>query len=239
MRKHALKMLGLCVVAALSLMAFSASAAQAEVGANWDVNGLNNLPAQLKGKLENKTGTLLTEIAGVLVHILCTAMELKNAELKAAGTFLGLMTFTGCITLMAKLPATPVLSKPCQPLDKTKATGLGTILTLELKGLIKLHSGEGVVEITPDTGSNAFGHFEFDPEECSLPASTLILGKIFLKDSNGSFKTAAKMHLMSEHSLTHLYVISDTPEHAAKIDGSVELELAGAHTGMTWAGLPA
>jgi hypothetical protein len=225
-------------MAALSLMAFAAGSAQAETGANWDVNGSTALPAPVKVKLENATGTLLTMISGQLLHILCTAEELLNAELKTGGTFLGLIAFGGCITMMAKPPATPVLSKPCQPLDKTKATGLSTILTLELKGLIKLHSGEGTIELLPDTGSNAFAHIEFDPEECSLPASTLVLGTFFLKDSQGLFTSPAKMHLVAEHSLTHLYVISDTPEHAAKLDGTAQLELTGAHIGMTWAGLP-
>jgi hypothetical protein len=226
-------------VAALSLMAFAAVSAQAEIGATWDLNGAPlaaGLEPTVKATLENKTGTLLTKIAGAEVEILCTTMETKEFKLKAAGKALGLITFTGCLTRLNK-----VLSKDCVPLDKGVA---GTILTLELEGLIVLHlvTPNGVVEplvrLIPDPpGSNAFAHIEFG-EFCSLPEEVLIGGTIFLKDCKNLFKTSQKVHLVEEHSLTHIWMISDTPEHALHIDGSKELELSGVHAGMNWSGLP-
>jgi hypothetical protein len=240
MRKHALRAFGLCLMAALSLMAFAAVSAQAETGATWDVNGVA-LPAGLeptvKGAIENKTGTLLTKIAGAEVEILCTTGETKEFKLKPNGTALGLITFTGCLTRLNK-----VLSKDCVPLDKGVA---GTILTLELEGLIVLHlvtpngTAEPLVRLIPDPpGSNAFAHIEFG-EFCSLPEEILIGGTYFLKDCKNLFKTSLKVHLVDEHSLTHIWAISDTPEHAAHIDGSVELELSGEkHVGLNWSGLP-
>jgi hypothetical protein len=231
-------------MAAFSLMAFAAVSAQAETGATWDLNGAPlaaGLEPTVKATLENKTGTLLTKIAGAEVEILCTTVETKGFKLKANGSALGLLTFTGCLVRLNK-----VLSKDCEPLDFNGGAIIkGTILTLELEGLIVLHlvtpngTVEPLVRLIPDPpGSNAFAHIEFS-EFCSLPEDILINGTFFLKDCKNLFKTSQKVHLVEEHSLTHIWAISDTVEHALHFDGSKELELSGEkHVGLNWSGLP-
>jgi hypothetical protein len=230
-------------MAAFSLIAFATVSAQAEVGATWDLNGVPlaaGLEPSVKGTIENKTGTLLTKIGGAEVEILCTTMETKEFKLKVAGKALGLLTFTGCLTRLNK-----VLSKDCEPLDFSGGKAIpGIILSLELEGLIVLHlvtpnsAVEPLVRLIPDSpGANAFAHIEFG-EFCALPEDVLIGGEYVLKDCKNLFKTSQKVHLVEEHSLTHIWAISQTPEHTAHIDGSAELELSGAEAGMNWSGLP-
>src|SRR6476469_1107279 len=87
MKRTGLKLFSLCVLA-LGLVAFSATAAQAEgvwmyKGTNLETIAKNK---EIKGKLKNNIGTLLTTLGANAVNFTCTAAELVNAILEPEGS---------------------------------------------------------------------------------------------------------------------------------------------------------
>src|SRR4051794_28891164 len=94
-----LKVLGLCALA-LGLMAFAASAAQAEVNARWkvagvDVTGATEFQTEIK-EIESKTASLLfTTKGGTKVTILCTDAKFDGGGklIKEGGVSLGRVEF--------------------------------------------------------------------------------------------------------------------------------------------------
>src|SRR4249920_1414784 len=130
-----LKVLGVCALA-LGLMAFVASAAQAEATSHWNVAGKSVTGAeefQLEVKeFENKTGTLeFTTAGGTLVKILCTAAAFSAGGklIKEGGVSEGRVSFTGCKVELNSKPAAA-----CEAHSTGKP--VGTIETLKGKGLI-------------------------------------------------------------------------------------------------------
>ena len=222
-------------IAMLGLIAIGAQAAQAEPGANWRMNGANVvvalLPSLQIGAVENNTLSLLTRVAGVSVTFLCTGEELIGAKLETEGRITAgfKIKLTGCVTLLNGM-----LSAVCTPFSAGQP--LGTVLSNELKGLLVLHEGQGLIRIEPKMGET-LKVYEFH-EECPLPAIPL-KGKLFLKDCKNELRVELVTHLFEQGPLTHLYVISDTAEHAVNFDGSATMILTGAHAGFTWSGQPA
>lgn len=229
-----LKALGLSAMV-LGLMAFSAGSAQAETGANWMLNGSNVtaglLPSIDITNLDGGSVLLATKIAGASVIYECTAAKLIGAKLETEGKITNgfKVKFTGCETFLNL-----TLSALCVP--KSAGQANGTVETLALKGLMQLHSSEPVVKIEPKEGANlaVFTH----EEECSLPENVPLRGYLVLKDSKTEGDIELVAHLIAEHKLTYMYVLSDTPEHAAIMAGSANVVLTGAHAGLKWSGLP-
>jgi hypothetical protein len=228
-----LKLLGLCALV-LGVMSLGASAAQASGTWNY-INPkaeLKVLPEEtIGGTLENNHGVLHAKIAGVSFLVLCTSFTASELKLIPGGTVLGLLVFHGC-----RVELNGVVSAACLPV--ANGTEKDLIRTLKFKGLQSLHNGEPIVVVELDTGSNAFAHLGFG-EECAIGEDVLIGGKFAVKDCLGKYKEHRVNHLVEEYApLTHLWVISDTAEHAATILGSAEFFLTGANTGLKWAGLP-
>jgi hypothetical protein len=246
-----LKGLGLCALV-LGLMTFSVSAAQAEVGAHWNiikatgelvqVNETNKLFALLEIKeVENNTITLsFTTKAGTKVAILCTSMKFDEGGLLQAngGISLGRLLFRGCFTSL-----NGVAAGGCQ----THSTGKpkGEILTEKAKGLIvldKLESGEvdDFIKIVPDEGL-VFAKVEMG-EECSIGETIKMEAKaagegLWLKDGgpepNKSFLEEKVEHLI-EGSLTGLIALGQP----TTVVGSALLRLVNEHIGLKWGGTP-
>jgi hypothetical protein len=238
----------------LGLMAAaSAGVAQAEPGSYWGYINAKGELAKFGPTLEPELGfeveelkdlkdpgkhlVLLFGIAGAQLAILCTELG-SDLKLKAEGLVLGLLTFHGCVTRI-----NGVASPACVPHSTGQKPGL--IKTLELDGLIRLHkleTGEvhDTVKFEPDVGSNSIAHIEFEPKTCSLPEKVLLNGFFSFYDCQKEFLIHKVVHLWEEFAaLTYMYVISDTPEHRTKIDGSVNVFLKGPHVGLKWAGTPA
>jgi hypothetical protein len=236
--KPGLKALGLFALV-LGLMAFATGSAQAEVGAHWNVAGKSingtGLKPELQAKeLENKTSTLLTKILGSLYHVLCTGITLIGFVLLDNGGSSGTIRFTNCVAIV-----NGVVQKACEPKSKEVAGVIETNLLKDLIVLHKLENGEvdTLDRLEPNEGET-FATIE-SSASCAVGAKIPVKGKFFLKDCKNEFQTELVDHLVEEGPLTHLFVISDTVEHAGKIDGSVILTLAGAHAGLTWSGTPA
>jgi hypothetical protein len=262
-----LKALGLCALV-LGLMAFASSAQAeplakwAIVKANGELITISKegdgkgkgdtLLPQVGIELETLASTgvkeaiLLTSVGGVATEILCKKALLRNAAgtgpplLLLEGSILGKVTFEECST---KLKGS--LSAPCKP--HSKGSPEGTIATELAKGLIELHAAapEGTVfKIVPDPNEagKVFVTLILGKEgienECSIGEKLPVFGELALQDPAFKKDTSAE-HLISEYDpLTHMWVLSLTAEHEAKIDGSAIAFLEGEHKGLKWGGLP-
>ena len=248
-----LGLLGLCAVV-LGVMAFSASAAQAESTAVWlilteetfknekgetehKVKTGAELPAVVEGSLENNEGSLLSKITGIAVQFKCTAATLVGVKLEKEGKLTegGKVKFTGCKTFLNGAEATE-----CVPHSGSEPAG--TLLSNEGKGLLVLHEPsagvkEGVTRIEPKTGAT-FITLTLGAS-CPIGNSVPIIGKLFVKDCEGKLTTHLVKHLIEElKALTKLWTISETAEHVATIDGSAMVFLGSPHTGLAWGGMP-
>jgi hypothetical protein len=213
----------------LGLMAFAAAGAQAE--GNFKVNGANIagalLPSIQVSSVENKTASLLFTLkSGTKVEILCTEIRLldglttNDAKLGIEGKVdLGRVHFKECLT---KLNGTT--SANCKPFTGANS---GLILTEPGKGLLRLHEGQPVIEITPDTGTTfvtiSLGEF------CAIGSEVPVAGVLFLKDCKNLGATEATEHLIEElPALTKLTALGQP----ATLDGSAIVKLTGTHAGL-------
>jgi hypothetical protein len=240
MKNHGFRgVIGLCLMAAVALMAFAASA-QAEAGAKWLIEKADHTvvtagptlePEVGVKEVENKTVTLLSKVLGSLFHILCTGVTFESAVLKAEGSSLGKIRFSGCVEIIGG-----TIQAACEPHTGTEK---GIILTKLLKDLIVLHEGaEGYDRLEPEEGTT-FVTVE-SSAECSVGEKVPVIGKFTFKDCKLEGRVLKVDHLAEEFApLTELWVISKTAEHVAHIDGSVILALTGTHAGLLWAGDPA
>jgi len=237
-------LLGLCAMV-FGLLAFSATAAQAEVGAKWlfaEKEPNSGLIAFLEATIGLETevsGVLHTEISKTKVLFLCTTIQAENAVLKANG---GIGTgakikFSGCTTDL-----NGATSKPCEPSNEGKEPGvIKTKLGHGLLILHKLASGtvDDLVSITPDVGET-FATIEMGLE-CSIGQKVPVIGKATLKDCQGLGRSHLVKHLVevgSKAELTELWTISKTVEHEATILGSAWAFLTGAHEKIKFGGDP-
>ena len=213
----------------LGLMAFAAAGAQAE--GNFKVNGANIagelLPSIQVTSVENKTSSLLfTTGGGTKVEILCTEIKLLNgltandAKLGIEGKVdLGRVHFNGCLT---KLNGTT--SANCKPFTGANS---GLILTEPGKGLLRLHEGQPVIEVTPETGTT-FVTIALGPL-CAIGEEVPVAGVLFLRDCNNLGASELTEHLITElAALTKLTAL----KQPATLDGSAIVKLTGAHAGL-------
>lgn len=235
--------LGLCTVV-FGLMAFSASAAQAEVGAQWlfaekapGTSLIKFLEAELGLEPDTSTLVLHTEILKIKTLFACTNINAVGAKLKANGSIGegAKLLFSGCKT---ELNGTE--SSECTLTNA--ADGKGAFITNASHGLIVLHELAGgakddLLKLLPDSGE-VFGTLEF-PGECPLGSKIPLIGKLTLKDCENLFLTHLTKHLFEVGPLTELFVISKTAEHSMILLGSAWARLIGAHEGLKFSGDPA
>jgi hypothetical protein len=189
----------------------------------------------ISGKLETGTVAILHAkvLGGTLLLYECKALAVNEGKLKTGGEILGKLSFKECETLL-----NGVLSVPCAP--KAGGTQAGVIETNKIKAVMLLHKlDDGTVHkiliATPDEANNDFAFVE-SSAACSIGLKVLIGGKFAIQDP--APLTHSVNHLIKEFApLTHLFVISDTVEHAAIILGSAEAFLSGSHVNYEWAGV--
>jgi hypothetical protein len=207
------------------LMAFGATAAQAETGAFWEVGG-SKLTGSASVQVENDTAhyTLLTSIGTSKVEILCGPIKLVGATIEGTG-FKGKFHYEECDTKL-----NGVLASRCTP--KSPGAPLGLIETNALKGLLKLTvAKEDVLELSPETGT-AFDTEELGPL-CAIGNRFDLTGKFTLKDCNGLGLLNNVKHLFEEGPESALLFGGN----AATIDGSFWMFLT-APAGQTFSGHP-
>jgi hypothetical protein len=240
------RLMGL-IALVFGLMAFSATAAQAELGAKWKVNGAtiaSNLLPEVQADLENKDGILLTKVGLSKVEILCTSLKYVNGKLHESGRATLKIHFEGCIT---KLNGT--LANACVPHSPGAANGL--IETNALKALIKLHEPSAsvkipVVELLPEVAGGSLvtqvlGKAAPDKNECAIGEKFDIKGVLFFEECLGKGETELIVHLTQEQKSLSKLLFGANP---ATLDGSANNFLAGGlpekggHQGLQFSGNP-
>ena len=236
-------LLGLCAVL-FGVMAFGATAAHAEEGAQWlilDSNGTlltaATLPASV-GLETDTTGVLHTTILGIEVLFLCPVIAVENAVLKANGSIGegARIKFSGCTTDFGGETAAE-----CEPISGAEK---GVIKTVPVHGLIILHTLAGgakdhLLKVLPDNvsgkESKKFVTMEL-AKGCSIGTKVPVLGKLTLKDCKNEFLTHLVKHLVEAGPLTELWTIAESAGHEATILGSSWAFLTGAHVGLAFGG---
>ena len=239
MRKafKASRLIGLLALALGLTAAFSATAAQAEPGAYWLVNGADigsSLLPSVNAKDDSLHTTLLTTVGKTPLEILCLEISFKGAKLHELGRATGRIHYNNCVTILNK---NGIAVGNCKPHSPGDAAGL--ILTEPLEGLIKLHKlGAGepkendeLLELKPVPPATAFVKIQLGAL-CAVGNEFEITGKAFLKDCKKEGLVDLKEHLFEEGPLTELKFGTNP----ATIDGSAWGFLTGVHEGMTFAG---
>jgi hypothetical protein len=246
MTRTKLGLLGLCAMV-LGLMAISATAAQAEVGAEWlfaekaPNSGLIKwLEAELGLEKDDQPYVLHSEILKIKVLFLCTTIQAEKAVLKANGSIGNgaRVKFSGCTT---DLNGTTTAS--CEP--NAGGTEKGVVKTNEGHALLVLHDlGNGTIDdwvkVLPDSGET-FATIEMSAA-CPIGTKVPVLGTLALKDCEGLALTHLVKHLVEPTStegtlLTELWTISKTTEHKASLLGTAWAFLVGEnHVGLKFSG---
>jgi hypothetical protein len=240
-RKHGLRALGLCLVAALGLIAFSAAAAQA-APPSWLVLANTTLvkTETISGKLHSPTA-LLKSVIGVtktpiLIH--CSTLTVTDGLLFGTssgagveGTALGILKFTNCLTLLEE-GGVFVDSPNCKPAEPIEAA---------VKALLILHSTKTFILFEPDSGE-VFTSIKF-VAPCVLPESTNITGEVVaecVKAANLNEEEPCLSDIVS-HVIQPLKVptlvatnVLKFGKNEASLTGAAALELSGAHAGKVW-----
>jgi hypothetical protein len=237
---HLLKLFSLSVLA-LGLMAFSASAAQAE--GTWMV-ATGNLEKtsenkSIEGGLVNSEGALSTAFGKNAFTFECTGGTLLNANLEPGGAISeasknAKVDFSGCKTFVNGKESTA-----CVPVDGATK---GVILSEEGYALLTLHElagGEkdGVTLIVPKTG-NVFAVIRL-AAGCAFGEEVKVFGSLAVKDvgNNMGLELEALTHTIEEFApLTSLKALNKFAQEGAVIlDGEAEVKLV---SDQNWSGLP-
>jgi len=237
MRYTKLTVLGLCAVI-VGLMAFGASAAQAEKDNSWVIltsGGVKELVTSalkplLAAELENgSVGVLHADVleGSVHVEVRCTAGSLVGVRLEGEGTLTngGKVTFTGCSVKLNGEAA------PECKVHAPASSPVGTVSTNEGQGLLKLHEGKLVTLVKPKTGTVLVTLLM--GTECVIGENVPVEGHLAIKDCEGKAEEHLVTHLIEElPALTSLAVLDDP---SAQVLGSALVKLTGSpHAGLKW-----
>jgi hypothetical protein len=222
--RHALKALGLCLLAALGLMAVSAAGAQAD--GHVYVNGVL-LEKHIDWTAEIEKHSILLSTVGKTntpIEILCELLTVDDG-LILAGEVTGILLFSMCETYLNK-----VLSGACKPAEPIEA---------KIKGLPILHNGHNYLLLEPLEAGKPFTTISLGAE-CSIGEKFEVTGSIVLKDCNTLKDLAVEqeVHLVEE-ALRSLFP-SDGLNFGVKsatIDGSANITLLGEHAKLPWKAL--
>jgi|SRR5689334_1244563 len=250
------------LVAAIGLMAFFASAAQADPLAKWlvlkepgvllteaEILALNTRFEVAPAGVENKTISLLSEIGTTKIDILCTGMELIDALLSGTGGIKegATVKFTGCKFLSGGATGLEKEQPKCIP--KTHGGLAGVVETLPVHALLKLHPLAGgethhTLLILPDDpekiNKDVIAQLELGAS-CAFGEELPVVGHLALWDCEGNKKELEHKlsHLVTEFApLTTLSLFTLRGKVGAKnasIDGSVLIRL---NTDELWSGDP-
>ncbi len=247
--KHGVRVLGLCLVAALGLMAFMAAAAQAQTG--WLVNKAfitadANVHAVIHPLADGKKHSVLLSTFGATntpVEILCETLETEGGKLINNASAEGKikLKFTKCETFLKA-----VKSAPCKPKEPILASTKFHAL-LHTTGDKKTY-----LLFEPEVAGTPFTTIETS-EECAFGLKTQITGELVAECLNEKLeKNGAGTDYCLEDLVHHL--IQEAPEklfeligkpgsfdgllfgtRTALLDGIADALLSAPNLGQTWA----
>jgi hypothetical protein len=172
MRNHGLKVLGLALLSALSMMAFAVAGAQAQLPGEsklgkFSVNGVAPTEDPLKGE-QLGSGYLLVQARDLKIECAEGTVDsaVANNETDAKAT----VTFKKCVANNHK--GEPLKDCLFKELETVKASALA---------LPVLHGGERFVLFEPLSGTQ-FANVSFKPETvCTLPLNNPVTGSVVAK----------------------------------------------------------
>lgn len=235
MRKHGLRTLGLCLMAALGLMAFSSVAQAAE----WYINGVTLKKTEtISGK--NTTEQLFEMQLGKSKNVIifhCQKLTIDEGRIfgneeEHPGTGLVTFLYTSCPTLLNGIAWS---CKPVEPIQ------------LKARILLILHEGKTYLLVEPDTGTS-FGELGFRFGEESCLATGPITGEMVYQclEPAGTpvdCATSRVTQLLSPAS-SAIFNGATLPlaqglkwgSNLMTLNGSMALELSGVNIGKPWGG---
>lgn len=220
------KALGLCLLAALSVMAIAAAGAQAKGHLFVNLQLLNS-EVEFEA-LEPVHGVMLTTFGGgeTPLQILCEEGEVHDGLLSTEGSGTGEVLISKCRTLISSL-----IKANCKPLEPIVA---------KVKGLLIHHNGDTYILASPQSG---------------LTFTTLHLGELCAVGENIEITGhgVAECGLLSGGSWTHEDCSVEKVEHeiqqapavlfsdglkfgtrSAIVDGDIGIVTKGSHVGQKW-----
>jgi hypothetical protein len=230
--KFGLKALGLCFLAALSVMAVTAVAAQANNGHIYVNLTLLTETVQVREATKNTTGTLLSTFGAgeTPIAITCTAILVHDGLLFTDGSSLGEILFSSCSTSISGL-----LKANCKPLEPIVAP---------VKNLLLHHNGDTYILFSPKSGT-VFTTLHLG-ELCAAGEEVEVTGN--LKAECGSLLGVTPLW---HHEDCNVHKVTQTiqqapaalfPNHklsfgskVATLDGHVGLIAIGNHLNGSWA----
>jgi len=244
-RKHGLGVIGLCLVAALGLMAFAGSA---QAKGTWKHNtaAMTVFPQAVTSEKDSEDFTLLTFFGTTPVKILCKKLTVTNGLLTAEGKSTGTLEFSencefflnGAVQPKCK-PAEPIVANVKDLLFKHLADGK----TYDL-----FSPAEGTTFVTLKLGTQEPGI-----NECAAGEKAPVTGTAVIEgckpttpenEANGLESEVVK-HLIQQSKSTTLFTATGFKNELkygskeATLDGSVWLKLSAAGTlsGQNWSGV--
>jgi hypothetical protein len=222
--KHGLKALGLCLVAALSVMAITAAGAQAK--GDWRVEGTNTIATKTVTATPEDM-TLDSTVGGAKVKILCNTLTLTDGLLFVGGAALAKLEFSTCETYLNL-----VRSAVCDPKNPP--------ITATVKALLILDTAVPSNTLTyilfsPDDGTLKFTTIEFD-EECSLPEKLEVTGHLVAECSDALCTASQNTHLIKQVTPASLFPndVLKFGQNSAELLGGAVLKLSGGDLNKPW-----
>ena len=221
--KRGLKALGLSLMAAMGLMAFTAVSAQA---VTWDIGG-----AEIKanetatGKLKaGQTALLLVPAQNLVIH--CTGFTVNEGTIRTDNTAHAKLTYTGCTSKVKG-----VESPACVP----------DILPVSAKILPILHSSKVYLLAEPLTAGSNFTVIHMNEDTCALPPLPAVTGSVVFEceDAGTGLQKDCKEPAILQlvRPAPPALFTGDTLKYglnAAEIHGKAELSLTGGGLGKTF-----
>jgi hypothetical protein len=229
-KRHGLKVLGLALIAAISMMAVTAAAAQA---GEFRLNGteFKNVPLAS----ESVTGTVGAGkllVPGLPLTIECTSGDITSGSVIAGGTALASILLLGC-----KVSGNAFCKVYPTEADRNAKTNAGDF-TFGYKGKLVLMEGSHYLLIEEDGKPFTTVWFSKAAEGCVLNSGDTITGSTVAKlpDALTSQKTHELVPLTQAE--TEGLFPTDVLSYGAQriwVDGAkTTVELSGAHKGANW-----
>ena len=213
-KRKGLSILGVCLLAALGIMAFSASAAQA--AGEWLINGKTLVEKGILSETVTGEKDPLAEpellVPGIGIAIFCNEFTIVNGKIERLGKSKAALTFSECEVLEA--PDCEVTVAPATAKDQVELMGTEVfdIFSPEVAG----------GNFTTITIEGEFCPFEFINEP--------VRGSLAVR-----VPAATPTPLIEEYANQALFsaglFFGNEP---AELDGAVLLELSGANSGQPW-----
>lgn len=232
-RKNGITILGLCLVAALGMLALAASAAQAEGEFKIEGKTLTELKIteeSLEGKAAAGEAGLYKLLIGALnLTILCTAVELRGAaRILPGGVIHAITLYLNCTAREDKAGEAEI--KSCTVTD-TEAEAMPGMFSITLLGNVVTLGASRFLIVKPSVGTT-LATIVLKGESCALPEKTELKGTYA-----AAIGTEAK-----ELSLTsvgakleeELKVGLTFGKNKATVSGTTLEELTGSHKGQKW-----